>query len=139
MINVSNAREYRLKKHGFNRVNNDIENRNDHDIRSENDNDNDTRSNIDNHIRNKNVNENINSIGHSGNSDIDMNVEVNVDTTAIGFAILCSLLATGQMTDRQFNDAVSKLEELTREKMSNFYGNDRNDTSGVRLYNPKKR
>ena len=82
----------------------------------------------------KNDNEIITSIGNSGNSNIDMNLEVKIDTTAIGFAILCSLLATGQMTDREFQKAVAKLEKLTKEKMSNFYGRDLNNPSNAKLY-----
>jgi hypothetical protein len=38
--------------------------------------------------------ENINTIGQSGNSDVDVHVDVHVDTTPIAFAILTSLLAT---------------------------------------------
>lgn len=87
---------------------------------------------------NKNDNENINTIGNSGNSDIDMNLEVHIDNTAIGFAILCTLLATGQMNEREFQTSVKKLEELTNQKMSNFSGYDINNPSNVRLYNPKR-
>ncbi|KON88894.1 hypothetical protein AF332_20215 [Sporosarcina globispora] len=94
-------------------------------------------------INNKNQitndNETINSVGHSGNSDIDMNIEVKVDTTAIGFAILCSLFATGQLTDLEFRKATRKLEELTNEKMGSYFGNDINDPSGVRLYKAERK
>ncbi|MDM5225668.1 hypothetical protein QUF73_05535 [Cytobacillus sp. NJ13] len=86
----------------------------------------------------KTDNEIRNSVGHSGNSDVDMNIEVKVDTTAIGFAILCSLYATGQLSDLEFRKATKKLEELTKEKMGSYYGNDINDTSAVRMYNTKR-
>ncbi|KKK38240.1 hypothetical protein WQ57_09925 [Mesobacillus campisalis] len=82
----------------------------------------------------QNASENINSIGNSGNSDIDLNVEVKVDTTAIGFAVLCTLLATGQMNELQFQEAVRKMEELTQEKIGHFYGKGLNDSSSVRLF-----
>ncbi|WP_056683360.1 hypothetical protein [Cytobacillus solani] len=108
--------EDRLKAYGFTKERKTIKNNND------NDNDND----------------NINSIGNSGNSDIDMNLEVYIDNSAIGFAILCSLLATGQMNESEFQKSVKKLEELTNKKMSNFSGYDINNPSNVRLYNPKR-
>ncbi|MCQ6275430.1 hypothetical protein JMM81_10710 [Bacillus sp. V3B] len=86
-----------------------------------------------------NDNESINSIGHSGNSDVDLKVDVNIDTTAIGFAILCSLFATRQMDNEEFQIAVQKLEGLTNKKMSTFTGRDVNSPNNIRLFNPKKR
>ncbi|MED3575108.1 hypothetical protein ACTHO0_00155 [Cytobacillus praedii] len=91
-----------------------------------------------NTIKNDNDNENINSIGNSGNSDVDMNLEVHIDNSAIGFAILCSLLATGQMNESEFEKSVKKLEELTNKRMSNFSGYDINNPSNVRLYKTKR-
>lgn len=96
------------------------------------------RKQIKSNNKNDNDNENINSIGNSGNSDVDMNLEVHIDNTAIGFAILCTLLATGQMNEREFQTSVKKLEELTNQKMSNFSGYDINNPSNVRLYNTKR-
>jgi hypothetical protein len=86
-----------------------------------------------------NDNDSINSIGHSGNSDVDLKVDVNIDTTPIGFAILCSLLATGQMNNEQFQISVQKLEELTNRKMSNFSGHDFNNLTNVRLFDLKRK
>ncbi|WP_256241582.1 hypothetical protein [Bacillus sp. V3B] len=86
----------------------------------------------------KNDNDSINSIGHSGNSDVDLKVDINVDTTPIGFAILCSLLATEQMNNEQFQISIQKLEELTNRKMSNFSGRDFNNLTNVRLFNLKR-
>lgn len=87
---------------------------------------------------NENENDLINSIGHSGNSDVDLKVDINVDTTSIGFAILCSLLATGQMNKEEFQVAVKKLEELTNRKSGNFLGRDDNSITNVRLFQPRK-
>jgi ABC-type transporter Mla MlaB component len=81
-------------------------------------------------IRNTNSNE----VGQSGNSDVDLKIDVHVDTTAIGYAILCSLLATKQMDNDEFKTAVRKLEELTRKS---FFGKDVNDLSNVKLFNKK--
>ncbi|PLT31395.1 hypothetical protein [Peribacillus deserti] len=52
-------------------------------------------------------------VSHSGNSDVDVNLNVQVDTTAIAYALLCSMLATKQMTEKEFDIAVKKLEGLT--------------------------
>lgn len=82
--------------------------------------------------------ENINTIGQSGNSDVDVNVDVFVDTTAIAFAILTSLLATKQMTNEEFNIALRQLENLTRERDSNSFFIP-NDVSNVRLYTKNRR
>lgn len=73
-------------------------------------------------------------IGQSGNSDVDLKIDVHVDTIAIGYAILCSLLATKQMDNDEFKMAVRKLEELTRKT---YYGRDTNNLSNVRLFNNK--
>ncbi|MEH7379150.1 hypothetical protein V7138_01510 [Bacillus sp. JJ1533] len=85
-----------------------------------------------------NENKSINSIEHSGNSDVDVNIEVNVDTTAIGFAILCSLLATGQVSDMEFQRAVKKFEDLSKVKTNNFFGQDLNTLSNLKLFIPEK-
>ncbi|WP_084544083.1 hypothetical protein [Paenisporosarcina indica] len=69
------------------------------------------------------------SIGKSGNSDVDVNVNVIVDTTSIAFAYLCSMLATKKMTNDEFDIAVRKLEEMTQRHSRN------NDVSNVRLFN----
>ncbi|MEH7346735.1 hypothetical protein V7122_23075 [Bacillus sp. JJ1532] len=80
-------------------------------------------------------NESKNSIGQSGNSDVDLQVDVHVDTTAIGFAILCSLLATKQMSNLEFEQAVKRLEEITKKKDIIF--TDSNNLSNVKIF--KKR
>ncbi|GLO64499.1 MULTISPECIES: hypothetical protein [Oceanobacillus] len=68
------------------------------------------------------------TIRESGNSDVD--ISILVDTKPIAYAMLCSLLATKQLTRREFEKAVRELEELTH----NF---NRNDVSNVRLYEDK--
>ncbi|CDQ39923.1 MULTISPECIES: hypothetical protein [Virgibacillus] len=58
----------------------------------------------DNQISNKST------VRHSGNSDVDVNVIV--DTTPMAYAMLCSMLASKQISDREFDDAVKKLDDL---------------------------
>lgn len=75
-------------------------------------------------------NESLSTVGYSGNSDVD--VEVKVDTTPIAYAMLCTLLATKQISDNEFNAAVSKLEDLTH-RSKRQPTRELNDLSQVRL------
>lgn len=52
------------------------------------------------------------SVGYSGNSDVDVNVAV--DTEPLAYAMLCSLLATNQMTRSEFDHAVQELEDFKK-------------------------
>jgi len=79
-------------------------------------------------------NESINSIGQSGNSDVDIQIDVHVDTTAIAFAILCSLLATKQMNNVEFDEAVEKLQNLNLRENYRYKFDDPNDLSNVRMF-----
>lgn len=79
--------------------------------------------------------ENVNTIGQSGNSDVDVKIDVFVDTTAIAFAILTSLLATKQMTNEEFDIAVRRLENLTQGRDSDSSLLIPNNVSNVKLYN----
>jgi hypothetical protein len=77
-------------------------------------------------------------IGHSGNSDVDVNVNIQVDTMPIAFAILCSLLATKQLTNEEFESAVRKLETLSNHYKKSNYRRETNDGPEVKLLNPKR-
>ena len=83
--------------------------------------------------------ENINTIGQSGNSDVDVQIEVFVDTTPIAFAILSSLLATKQMTPTEFNEAVRRLENLTQGRGFNVSSLMPNDVSEVKLFSKNRK
>ncbi|MFA1818923.1 hypothetical protein ACDX78_01765 [Virgibacillus oceani] len=75
-------------------------------------------------------------VRESGNSDVD--VSVKVDTTPIAFAMLCSLLATKQISNEEFESAVRKLEELTNHKTHQSIIED-NDVTKAKLYREKRR
>ncbi|WHY79008.1 hypothetical protein QNH20_07710 [Neobacillus sp. WH10] len=79
-------------------------------------------------------NETINSIGQSGNSDVDIQIDVHVDTTAIAFAILCSLLATKQMNNVEFEEAVERLQSLNLRENYRYKLDDPNDLSNVKIF-----
>ncbi|OCA82429.1 hypothetical protein A8F94_21235 [Bacillus sp. FJAT-27225] len=66
----------------------------------------------------KDTNENNAAIGHSGNSKVDVKVNVQIDTKAIAYALLCSSLAKNEMTNDEFSFAVRKLEELLNKSES---------------------
>jgi hypothetical protein len=51
-------------------------------------------------------------IGHSGNSDVDLVVNVDIDTKAIAYGMLCSLYAKGELTEQELEQAVRKLDKL---------------------------
>lgn len=76
-------------------------------------------------------------IHQSGNSDVD--VTVKIDTTPIAFAMLCSLLATKQLSNREFESAVRKLEELTNNNRTFHSLRERNDASNVKLFSERKK
>ncbi|OMP67374.1 hypothetical protein [Domibacillus epiphyticus] len=77
------------------------------------------------------------SIGESGNSDVDVNVDVKVDTMPIAFAMLCSLWAAKQLSDEDFELAVRKLEDLTGKKTNKRFFSD-NDITNVRLFEKRR-
>lgn len=77
---------------------------------------NDYRNRSDNNSTIKEIDFNKSKIDQSGNSDVDVSVNVTVDTSSIAYAYLCSLLATNKMTNEEFEAALNKLEELTNHK-----------------------
>jgi hypothetical protein len=75
-------------------------------------------------------------IGESGNSDVDVNVVVEVDTMPIAFAILIAQWSSKQLSDKDFGRAIRKLEELT-EQHTNKRNRDNNALSNVRIFGKK--
>ncbi|MFP7492307.1 hypothetical protein SFC66_00870 [Terribacillus saccharophilus] len=61
-------------------------------------------------------NDNNSQVANSGNSDVDVTVEVN--TMPIAYAMLCSLYATKQLTYAEFDDAIKHLKNLVEEDRS---------------------
>jgi hypothetical protein len=51
-------------------------------------------------------------IGHSGNSDVDLVVNIDIDTKAIAYSILCSLHAKGELNEQELENAIQKLDSL---------------------------
>ena len=70
------------------------------------------------------------TIDYSGNSDVD--IEVTVDTTPIAYAMLCTLLATKQISDLEFKKSVRRLEDLTKKGKSPTI-REMNDLSQVKI------
>lgn len=59
------------------------------------------------------IENNLNShIGHSGNSDVDLTVNIDIDTKAIAYGVICSLYAKGELNDSQLEKAIQKLDSL---------------------------
>jgi hypothetical protein len=51
-------------------------------------------------------------VGHSGNSDVDLVVNIDIDTKAIAYGMLCSLYAKGELTELELEKAIQKLDRL---------------------------
>ncbi|KAB2333956.1 hypothetical protein [Bacillus mesophilum] len=51
-------------------------------------------------------------IERSGNSDVDLTVNVDIDTTPIAYGILCSIFAKGDLTELELEKAIQKLDHL---------------------------
>jgi hypothetical protein len=76
-------------------------------------------------------------IEESGNSDVDVNVMVEVDTMPIAFAILIAQWSSRQLSDKDFKRAIQKLEDLTEQHNKNKKTRDNNDLSNVRIFGRK--
>ncbi|WP_100404307.1 hypothetical protein [Bacillus solitudinis] len=51
-------------------------------------------------------------VGHSGNSDVDLTVKVDIDTKAIAYGMICSLYARGDLNELELEKAIQKLDSL---------------------------
>jgi len=51
-------------------------------------------------------------IDRSGNSDVDVTVNIDIDTKAIAYGMLCSLYAKGDLTEQELARAIQKLDNL---------------------------
>ncbi|MCF2131999.1 hypothetical protein L1I79_37100 [Strepomyces sp. STD 3.1] len=83
---------------------------------------------------------NKNSIDHTGNSDVDVTVDVEVDTMPIAFAMLYSLFASKQISSEEFELAIQRLKSWNSKDNSNaqFYsGRDINNIIDARLFHSK--
>ena len=49
-------------------------------------------------------------VGHSGNSDVDLEVNIDIDTKAIAYGMLCSLYAKGELSEVELENAIQRLD-----------------------------
>ncbi|WP_257348564.1 hypothetical protein [Pseudalkalibacillus decolorationis] len=54
------------------------------------------------------------AVNYGGNSEVD--VHVNVDTTALAYAYACFMHSSGQMNDEQFEEMLIKLDKILGDK-----------------------
>ena len=77
-------------------------------------------------------------VGHSGNSDVDLTVNIDIDTKGIAYGMLCSLYAKGELTKLELYKAIYRLDKLIeRDKRKKEMNNNRvieNET--IRLDSP---
>ncbi|NMD69278.1 hypothetical protein HHO41_03185 [Bacillus sp. DNRA2] len=76
------------------------------------------------------------AVNHSGNSDVDVKVHVNLDTMPIALALLCLSYANKQITQQQFSEAVEKLMDVHHHYQSKYETNP--GDSKVKLMNTNK-
>jgi hypothetical protein len=73
-------------------------------------------------------------IDHSGNSDVDLVVNVDIDTKAIAYGMLCSLYAKGELNDSQLEKAIQKLDGLIERDRKKQRAKDRSGENSAKLY-----
>ncbi|WP_141676221.1 hypothetical protein [Pseudobacillus wudalianchiensis] len=78
-------------------------------------------------------------VKNSGNSDVDLNVIVEMDTKPIAYAMLCSLLATKQINYKEFENALEVLEGLIKKDEKARGSHEDRGTSKVKLFNQNTR
>lgn len=66
-----------------------------------------------------NENQLLSLIRNSGNSDVDVTVNIDIDTKAIAYGMLCSLYAKGELTELELERAIQKLDRLIERDKSN--------------------
>ncbi|WP_142384809.1 hypothetical protein [Bacillus sp. M6-12] len=98
-------------------------------------------SSSDSNDKNENLEntKNNSAIGHSGNSNVDVHVSVEVDTRPIAYAMLCALLASNQLSNQQFETAVKKWEDLSDSKKKKSNDDKSDSSSKVRLFGQARR
>ncbi len=74
-------------------------------------------------------------IGHSGNSEVDLVVNIDIDTKAIAYGMLCSLFAKGDLTESELEKAIKKLDSLIeRDKKRKNKNNDSIEVNRPRIF-----
>ena len=79
-------------------------------------------------------------IGHSGNSDVDLTVNIDIDTKGIAYGMLCSLYAKGELTKLELYKAIHRLDKLIeRDKRKKEMKNNSDiDNETIRLDSPQQ-
>ncbi|WP_077619432.1 hypothetical protein [Bacillus sinesaloumensis] len=75
-----------------------------------------------------------NNLGHSGNSDVDVVVTVDVDTKAIAYGMLCSLYAKGELNDMQLEKAIQKLDGLLERDRKKQTAKNKSSENNAKLF-----
>ena len=95
-----------------------------------------------NRVANKDPVNSHSTIAGSGNSDVDIHINIEMDTRPIGYAMLCSLLATKQISNEDFEHALLKWEQLSKQKKKESFLPTKRDINsnvpGLRLFGPTR-
>ena len=58
-------------------------------------------------------------IKNSGNSDVDLNIQIDIETKSIAYAMLCSQFAKGDLSEFELEKAIKKLNEVIERDKKN--------------------
>ncbi|MGM7719617.1 hypothetical protein [Metabacillus sp. Hm71] len=86
-------------------------------------------------FKNLKHNDNKSSIDASGNSNVD--ISIDIDTKAIAYAILCSLYATDKLNESQFQKALEKFETVMKKEDEKKNGY--NQSNVIEYQRPKRK
>ena len=80
-------------------------------------------------------------IGHSGNSDVDLTVNIDIDTKGIAYGMLCSLYAKGELTKLELYKAIHRLDKLIErdKRKKEMKNNSVIENETIRLDSPPNR
>ncbi|EMR07269.1 hypothetical protein C772_00914 [Bhargavaea cecembensis DSE10] len=71
-------------------------------------------------------------VGHSGNSDVDLTVNIEIDTRSIAYGMLCSLYARGELSDFELEKGLRKLEDLIERDRRDRRNKTRHSNAGTK-------
>ncbi|PWA12723.1 hypothetical protein DCC39_04620 [Pueribacillus theae] len=81
------------------------------------------------------------AIQHSGNSDVD--IEINIDTVSMAYMYACSLLATDRIDEHQFNRMIEQYHRLMKnhhhDKRTPVRERAEDERTKVKLLRPSRR
>lgn len=73
-------------------------------------------------------------VQESGNSDVDVNIKVEIETKSIAYAILCGMYAKGELTEEGLHAAIHKLNNYLETEKKSRVSNKQVSDNQVKLF-----